>query len=720
MTKWIRNSIELKDICPVYRRKWLIEKAVSKATLKMTALGVYVAKFNGERVGRFVLAPGWTAYEKRLQVQSYDVTEMLKEENTLEVIVGKGWYASPMPGWLESEYKQQRKNRKTGLYAQLSICYMDGTCEEINTDTSWEWQESQIRFSEIYDGETFDARPNSSKWLPVSEFDGPTECLIPQEGEEIQEQERLSAKRIFLTPMGETVVDFGQEITGYTEFVVDANDGDKICIQHGEMLDKDGNFYRTNYRSAKAEINYTCTTGEQTWHPQLTFFGFRYLKLVEFPGVPRPEQFTAIAVYSKMKPTGWIRSGNEQLNQLVSNIFWSQKGNFLDVPTDCPQRDERLGWTGDAAAFVCAASYNYHVEKFFRKWLRDLKADQRPDGGVGSVIPDYLPEDSPSAAWGDAATIVPWQLYQTYGDDSVLHEQFDSMKAWVDYITSATTTPFLWTGGTHFGDWLGLDAPRGSYKGSSREDFIASAYYAYSTSLLIKAGRVLGADTAEYEILYQNILQAFQKAFPEYQTQTECVLAVRFGLAADPQKTAAQLADMIKNDGVQMRTGFVGTPHILHVLSDYGYATLAYDLLLRREYPSWLYAVDNGATTVWEHWDGIMQDGSFWSADMNSFNHYAYGAAADWLYEKAAGIQPLEPGFSMLRFAPYADSRLGWLDASVETVCGKVRSKWNCTPEGTRYELETPVPAQVRIEDGQAVLVQPGSYIFWGENTRIT
>lgn len=713
---WIQPKQDMGDVCPMFRRNWQIAKPVKKATLYLTALGTYEAVLNGCRVSDYVLAPGWTVYDKRLQVQRYDITALLKGQNTLTVTVGRGWCRSPIPGWIVTEDKTRRYNQPCGIFGQLELEYSDGSQETILTDSTWEYVESPVRFSEIYDGEHYDASFQSEAWENVSLLDWSKDILIPQEGEFIKEQERLCAKSVFVTPAGETVVDFGQEITGYVEFSVNAHKGDIVRILHGEVLDKDGNFYNANYRSAKAEIKYICREGNQVWHPKLTFFGFRYLKLDSFPGTPAPEQFTAIVVHSEMRRTGYLRCSDDKLNQLFSNILWGQKGNFLDVPTDCPQRDERLGWTGDAQVFAKTASYQYDVEKFFRKWLRDLAAHQRPDGGVGQIIPDVLPDTLPSAAWGDCAVIIPWQLYLTYGDSTVLAEQFGSMKAWVDFITNSTTTPGLWTGGTHFGDWLGLDAPSGSYKGSSREDFIATAFYAYSTELLIKAGKVLGKDMSKYEALYDTVLQSFRKAFPTYLTQTEHVLAVHFHLAEDIQATADALADMVIRDGRQLKTGFVGTPYLLHVLSDYGHTSLAYDLLLRKAYPGWLYSVEKGATTVWEHWDGIMEDGSFWSTDMNSYNHYAYGAVADWVYEKAAGICVPEdaPGFSRVRIAPMPDRRLNWLEASIDTRSGNIRSKWIWCNDSVRYEITTAVPAEIII-DGVTHTVQPGSYIFWSE-----
>ncbi|MBR4333943.1 MAG: family 78 glycoside hydrolase catalytic domain [Clostridia bacterium] len=711
---WLTVSQDTGDICPVFRKHFPANKTAAKAELQITALGVYHAEINGQRISGYVLAPGWTSYDHRLQVQAYDVTALLQKENDLRVTVGRGWFRSPMPGWLNSEDKRRRLNQPCGVIASLHISYSDGTEETILTDGTWQWAKSRILFSEIYDGETCDARIEPEDWQPVKPLEWSKDILIPQEGEAIRETERVAAKCIFKTPRGDTVVDFGQEVTGYAEITLNAHAGDEVLFDHAEVRDRDGNWYNENYRSAKAQAKYICREGRQTWHPQLTFFGFRYIRLLSWPGEAKPENFTAIAVHSDMRRTGWLKSGSAELNRLFSNIVWGQRGNFLDVPTDCPQRDERLGWTGDAQVFIKTASYLFDTERFFRKWLRDMAANQRESGEVGQVIPDLMPEGDSSAAWGDAATICPWQVYQTYGDRAVLEDQFDCMRKWVDYIGSVTKTPGLWIDHFHFGDWLGLDAPSGSYKGSSRDDLIASAFYAHSTELVVKAGKLLGKDISAYDQLHENIVAAFRKAFPEYKTQTEHVLAVHFGLAEDPQKTADALADMVKADGVQLRTGFVGTPYILHVLSNYGHADLAWSLLMRREYPGWLYPVTKGATTIWEHWDGIHEDGSFWSKDMNSFNHYAYGAVADWVFEQAAGIlhDETHPGFEELIYAPHPDKHLGWLQAKLDTRHGTVSALWVCREDGIRYELETPVQTTVCL-NGEKRKVGPGKYTFW-------
>ncbi len=716
--EWICPPQDMGDVVPNFSKFFSISKPVKKAVLAITALGVYQASLNGKRIGDFILAPGWTVYEQRLQIQQYDITSLVSERNTLEILVGKGWYRSRLIGWQNSPRQKKYQKQPAGLTLTLTISYQDGTSDVLMSDDTWKVSESNVRFSEIYDGEIYDASFHKASEVSAISFDGPTNSLIPQEGEDICEQERIAAKCIFTTPSGETVLDFGQELTGYPEITLsNACAGERVNLSFAEVLDKNGNFYNENYRSAKAQYIYTCTDGAQCYKPLLTFYGFRYVRINEFPGGVQsasPEQFTAIQVNSNIRQTGSICTSNPMLNQLFSNIIWGQKCNFVDVPTDCPQRDERQGWTGDAQVFIRTACYNFDTERFYMKWLSDLSADQRSDGAVGFVIPDLLMADNPSAAWGDAATVCPWELYLAFGNPDILKHQFDSMKRWVDYITHATTTPGLWTGGEHFGDWLGLDAPSGSYKGSSRQDLIASAFYAHSTNLLVKAGRVLHKDISVYEQLHESIIKAFRLAFPEYLTQTECVLAIRFELAEDPQKTADQLAQMIKAADISLTTGFVGTPYLLHVLSDYGYSDLAWSLLLRTKYPSWLYPITKGATTMWEHWDGIKPDGEFWSSDMNSFNHYAYGAVADWLYGAAAGIKPAEPGYTKAIIAPIPDQRLSWFEGKLETRHGKICSTWRKTGNGFRYDIETPVATKICIS-GKWRDVPAGKYIFFSK-----
>ena len=494
-----------------------------------------------------------------------------------------------------------------------------------------------------------------------------------------------------------------------------------MVISHAETLDSNGNFYTENYRSAKSCLEYTCGDGEQNYKPHFSFFGFRYIRIDAYPGEINIDDICAIAVYSDMERTGFIETGNEKINRLVSNSLWSQKSNFIDIPTDCPQRDERMGWTGDAQVFAKTASYNYNVYRFFDKWLSDMRADQREDGAVADVVPNFFRRKQSNPGWGDAITIIPWQMYLSYGNKKVLEDNFEAMRKWIDYIMRSSGDKYLWTysedykknGEEFFGDWLGLDAEAGSYKGKSNDELIASAFYAYSVNILVKSGKVLNYDVSEYEKLYKNIKTTFKERFPEFCTQTEYVLAVCFDLVEDKQRAADNLAEMIrKNDG-KLQTGFIGTPYLLHALSNYGHTDIAYDILLSEEYPSWLYSVNKGATTIWEHWDGIKQDGSFWSSDMNSYNHYSYGSVLDWLYSVSGGINPTEerPGYEAVIIEPKPNKRLGHLTVRLDTEHGTIISSWRYDGDVVRYEITTPVDAQIMI-DGKIFTVKRGSYIF--------
>lgn len=704
---WITPKTGIES-CPVFRRKFKLDN-VKKATLYITAKGVYKAELNGERVGDFIMAPGWTKYDVRHQYQEYDITGMLKTENELCVTVGDGWQR----GRLNTLYNKNYKMPPVALIASVVIEYVDGTTESIVTDEMWECGNGAILSSDIYDGEICDANLDYRDFDFVNILDETKENLIPQEGEKVIEQERIKPVSIITTPKGEMVVDFGQNITGYPEITVDANKGDIVDLSFAEVLDFDGNFYNSNYRTAKAEYKYICKDGKQTYKPSLAFYGFRYVRVNQFPKDITSDCFTAIAVYSDIKRTGNITFENSKLNQLFSNIIWSQKDNFLDVPTDCPQRDERLGWTGDAQVFVRAACYNFDTERFFKKWLKDLIAEQYESGAVSHVIPNALGIPETSTAWGDASVIVPWQVYLAYGNKEILERSFDSMCKWISYITNTTKDKYLWTGSWHFGDWLGLDAEEGSYKGSSDQDLIASAFYAYSTSIVVKTGKIIGKDVSYYEDLYKNIKQAFKNRFNEFKTQTECVLVLYFGLCNDSKKTAKQLDGMIKANGNKLTTGFVGTPYLLHALSENGYADTAYDLLLQEEYPSWLFSVKMGATTIWEHWDGLNETGKFWSDDMNSYNHYAYGSVADWMYSVAAGIKINEnyPAYEKAIIAPIPDERLGGISCTLETRHGKISSSWKYKGGKARYFIETPVDTLIII-DGREYNVEKGKYIF--------
>ena len=721
--KWIGCNEDFGDICPEFMRDIRLAGEVKKATLFITSIGVYEAFLNGERVGDFVLAPGCTVYRERLQYQEYDVTLEADITNRLTVTVGTGWHRGRI-----SAGSKDINEMPAAVIGQLEIVYANGKTDTIVTDESWKVRKSRILFSDIYDGETFDAAAEEDGYRQVKMLpELGRERLIPQEGEKVCEHERIKPVNCIVTPKGERVLDFGQNFAGIMEFRVKAKKGDRIVISCAEILDKDGNFYTENYRSAKAKLTYICKEGEQTYKPHLTFFGFRYLRLDEYPVEVNPVDFTGIALYSDMKRTGYMECGDGRINRLFSNTLWSQRSNFIDIPTDCPQRDERMGWTGDAQVFCRTASYNYNVKKFFEKWLADVRAEQYEDGMVCDIVPNFWKMRRGSTAWGDVITIVPWQMYLTYGDSRVLADNFGAMKKWVDYMTGDTATKYLWTcapeqkklWGKHYGDWLAQDAPYGSYIGATDVDFVSSAFYAHSVSLLVKAGKVLDRDMSEYEELYENIVRTFKQTFPKPETQTAHVLALQFGLTDNREETAAELVQMIRENGNRLQTGFVGTPFLLHVLSENGYADVAYDLLFQESFPSWLSEVEHGATTIWEHWDGIRDDGTIWSKDMNSYNHYAYGCVMDWIYGVAAGIQTVEEhaGFEAVLIRPLPDKRLGWLDVSLETKYGTIRSKWvyqggkGQAGGSYRYEISTPVKTRIVIA-GKEYEVEKGEYIF--------
>lgn len=712
---WICPSEDIADVCPVFRKCFSAQPG-TRATLEITALGVYEAQLNGARIGKFYLAPGWTSYPTRLQVQTYDLTALLREENELTVTLGKGWFAGRISAGVYQAIADGPR-----LLAALHLTDADGT-REYATDESWQWAESPIRFSDIYDGETYDARVTPENWRFCRTDSCGKQMLIPQEGEIVTAHERLKPVSVLHTPNGETVLDFGQEITGYAEYSGSAHAGERIVLSCAEVLDADGNFYTENYRSAKARMEYICREGAQTARAHHTFYGFRYLRVDDAPAGWRAEDFTAVCVYSALQRTGWLRTSDPLLNRFYQNIIWGEKDNLLDVPTDCPQRDERLGWTGDAQVSIRAILCSFDAKRFFAKWLRDMAAEQREDGAVSHFVPNVgLFTKDPAlfcggSAWADAAVICPWQLYQAYGDKALLRSQLPLMQKWVGYIRRAAGDSCIWSTGHQYGDWLALDAGDGSYTGASRKDFIAAAFYAYDTALLASALEALGQDGTEYRALHARIRAAHQAAFPDYRTQTECALALYFGLTPQPQKTAAQLAKMVQENGSRLTTGFVGTPYLLHALSENGYARTAYDLLLQTEAPSWLFSVKQGATTVWEHWDSRRADGSFWSADMNSFNHHAYGAVADWLYAAAGGIRPASPGYETIRFTPLPDRRIREFYAQMQTPHGKAASGWRWKGSVVTYELCTPVSAEICIA-GQTRTVTPGTYTFYQEDS---
>ena len=690
-----------------FLKEFSVSKGVKRARLYVTSLGCYYPELNGHRVGDFVLAPGFTS-RKRVQYQEYDITSMLEEENRLFFLVSDGWYNGKINFGVSNDVPKS-------LICQLEILYTDNSKEIIVSDEGWKCGNDKLRFAELYDGEIYDATYEPA-YHDVKVLNHSKDIIVKQQGPYVKEQEILYPLSVFNAPNGDTIVDFGQNLTGYFEISVNASLGDKIQFSVCEILDKHGNFYNENYRDAKAQFEYICVDGLNVYKPKLAFWGFRYLRIDSFPCKIEPHNIRAIVLHSDMKRTGYLNSSSKKLNKLFDNIIWGQKGNFLDIPTDCPQRDERQGWTGDATVFCKAASYNFDVEQFFTKWLTDLRLDQGKTGNIPNIIPqtvcwDWSTTEETGAVWGDSATIIPYTMYMSYGNLDFLKKQYRSMCRYLEYIRTHTKKRYLWYGCNQFGDWLGLDAPSGSYRGSSNEDFIASVFYLNSVKIVADVSKILEKSSKKYDALYEKILDAIRKNFKEYKTQTECALALYFNICTDKQGVSKQLNEMIKSNGSKLKTGFVGTPFLLHALSQNGYSETAYDLLLQEDFPSWLYSVNQGATTIWEHWDGKNDKGEFWSKDMNSFNHYAYGSVADWVYEEACGIKPLKPGFGEVIIAPKPTRKLEHLSATIETKQGRVMSKWYYVDGKVRYEIETPVKARVVI-DGKEHIVNKGKYFF--------
>ena len=739
--KWI-NAPKTNDQQAVYFKKnitWSKEPTAVEAVV--TSMGVYNLLIDGKKIGEQVLTPGWTSYSTRVQAQSYDVTAELKAGGEVAIEVGAGWGV----GTIGFTHNNHFYDDQVRVAAAITATFADGTQETVETDADWDCEGHPVLYTDIYNGEIWDGTyvPEALGKALISEK---TYEIVPQVGELIMPQERLKPIEVIITPKGEKVLDFGQNMTGWIELSLQGKAGDVVAFDHAEVLDKEGNFYTENYRTAKAYAKFVLSGEQETLAPHFTFYGFRYIRLLEYPfETVDPKQFTAVVVHSEMKRTGDFHCGHPLINQLYHNIIWGQKSNYLDVPTDCPQRDERLGWTGDAQVFCRTAAINYDVEKFFKKWLGDVAIEQWEDGRVEGVVPLTMPKGRTrtSAAWGDVACICPWELYLAYGNKEMLREHFPMMKKWVDYIHSAGSEEFLWLDGKHYGDWLAMDAGDGIYMGATPTHLIGTAFFAYSCALVIKAGKVLGEDIAAYEALYDNVVAKFRECYIENgvpvekgaalkneypvdkkppvinpDTQTARVLMLRFGLCpeADRAKMAKDLADMVVANGTHLTTGFVGTPYLLHVLAENGYEQLAYDLLLQETFPSWLFSVKQGATTMWEHWDGIKEDGSFWSRDMNSYNHYAYGCVFDWIFGKAAGINVKEDGvgYEKITIAPITDKRMGYLTASIESRHGKILSHWEYRGDTVLYRFEIPagVTAEIILPDGRTETVSGGVYMY--------
>ncbi|PUZ19689.1 alpha-L-rhamnosidase [Chitinophaga costaii] len=702
--------------CPVFMKDFESSQRIASATVSISAHGLYEAYLNDKRVGDAWFTPGFTNYDSRIQYQQYDIKKLLKKgKNHIQVTIGEGWYR----GAFGNRQTKNLYGKDAGLIFQLDITYVDGSHAEIVSDTSWRSGSGPIVYADIYNGETDDARIQTINWTGVVVGNYSKEVLIPTVAPPVKIHASIAPVKVLNTPLGEQVIDFGQNLAGWVRFKVKGHAGDTITLEHAEMLDKSGNLYTKNLRAAQATDRYILKDDHATvFAPHFTWHGFRYVKVKGC--VVKPEDFRAEALYSDIQPAGSFSCSNPLLNQLQHNIIWSLRSNFLDVPTDCPQRSERLGWTADAQVFFRTAAFNYNIKSFFEKWMEDMAVAQGADGSMPLVVPDVYAQAHVRpprivAGWGDAATILPWQHFLVYNDTAVLQRHYPGMKAWVDHIRSKSHDT-LWTSGG-FGDWM---APADS----TSLPFIDQCYWAYSIQLVILAARTLGntADIAYYEDQLSQIKKAFLAHYIGEDgkvtiapTQTAYVLALQFNMLPDSLQptAAAELAALVAARNNHLATGFLGTPYLLFALSDHGYSDLAFTLLNQDTSPSWLYPVKMGATTIWEKWDAQRPDSTLQEV---SFNHYAYGAVGDWLYREVAGIDLTQPGYRQLVIRPHPGGGLTWVKARYPSTYGDIVSNWTLNGKEIKMHVVIPkgIQATVYVPGKSTVSVNTGTYDFTG------
>ncbi len=687
-----------------------------KAVLQVTALGLYYAEINGIRVGDCYLTPGWTSYNKTLQVQEYDVTALLKiGENTIALTVNEGWYCGGLT-WLK---KRNNYGQQPAVYAELK-CGNSSIC----TDESWTARESYIRESGIYDGETVDYTVKL-KPLTVCEVEFDKTALVAQQCEPVRNIERLAVKEIIHTPNGETVYDFGQNIAGVVEIKTPENFDGTLTLRFAEILIH-GNFYTDNLRGAKATDTFT-VKGEKTLCPEFTFHGFRYLKITG--GKIPTESITAIVRHTDMKKTGDLQTSNKRINRLISNIVWGQRGNFVDIPTDCPQRDERLGWTGDINAFCNTASFNYDIRAFMKKWLNDLRNDQKETGEIPHVAPDVLGDKCTDAMWCDCITMVPWNLYKNYGDISFLKDNFAAMKKFIS-ARERTMKEGIICNGHEFGDWLALDQERTSYEtliGRTDIYYITNVFQVNSLKIVYETAKILG-ETDDEKIYKDKYEKQLARVRDEYftaggrlcfDTVTAQVLALHFDIVPEEHrsKLAEALNENVKVHNYTLCTGFIGTTYLLYALADNGYMATAQKVLMNNGYPGWLYEVDMGATTVWERWNSLMPDGTPNPDGMNSYNHYAYGSVMEFVVKRIAGLQPIEAGYKKIKIAPNPCKGLAEIKAEYDSASGKIVSGYKQKDGKITFFAEIPegVEAEIILPNEQPLTVKSGKYEYGRE-----
>jgi len=702
---------------PVFSKEIQPQKPVSSARLYICGLGLYEARWNGSKIGNEYLTPYCTNYDAWIQYQTFDVTDRLQAGGTLSVELGNGWYKGRFgfdparPPYYGDSWK---------LMADLVLTYLDGTEEIIGTDESWQVSRSTITFSNIYDGEHRDDTLPEVPAMAAKAVEPPEGILTARLSTPVTVREERACE-IIHTPAGETVLDILQNMTGSFRLRVHEPKGTRIRLQFGEIL-QNGNFYRDNLRSAKAEYLYVSDGVPHVLEPRFTFYGYRYVKVDGISSLD-PADFTALVLHSDLPRTGWLTTGNALVNQLIHNAEWGQLGNFVDVPTDCPQRDERMGWTGDAQVFAPTAMFQRDCAAFYAKYLHDLDTEQRMNGGeVPQVVPSFGIKGS-SAAWGDAACVIPWTVYQYTGDPSVLEKQFGSMCAWVDFMDRLERQEHGWQQHFHFGDWLALDCPKAARGliGATDRAYIALSHFRMSAELTAKAAAILGKDqeAEHYQSLADELLQRIRDEYftptgrCAVPTQTGYLLALRHGLTTDAERTGRDLAEKVSLNNGQLETGFVGTPILCEELTKAGHADLAFNLLLNEDYPGWLYAVKMGATTIWERWNSILPDGSISGTDMNSLNHYAYGSIVHWLYQDVAGLAPLAPGFARARLAPHVHPALGHSEARFDSASGTWQVCWELLGDGQlHYECTVPFgcEAELMLPGGETRALTAGHY----------
>lgn len=705
-------------------------KKVASARLYVCGLGFYEAYYQPEdketevRIGEEYLTPYSNDYNEWVQYQTFDISELIQNSGTLRILLGNGWYKARF-GFSALEDKGFYGDTWK-LIAEVHLIYEDGSRQVIGTDESWTVRRSTITFSNLYDGEH---RDDTLPELPMEQAvlcEPPKGELTERLSLPVTIHETFEPVELIHTPAGETVFDMGQEFTGSFTLRVHEKAGTVIHIQTGEILQQ-GNFYNENLRSAKSEYFYTCDGTEQIICPHFTFYGYRYVKIQGVTDL-RKEDFTGLALYSDMEWTGELTTGHDPVNRLIQNVHWGMKSNFLDVPTDCPQRDERMGWTGDAQVFSPTAMYLADTYAFYRKYLYDMAKEQVPLGGK---VPDVVPScgvETTSCVWGDACCIIPWNMYLFHGDKSILEDQFESMKSWVEYIRKIDGNDHGWREVFHYGDWLALDNPQGGAEqvlGATDEGFIANLYYAVSAGIVAKSAAVLGYE--EEEKTYSQLSEEqFNIVKEDYysktgrcciNTQTALLLTLKYHLSSNEELTVKMLKKLFADSEYKLKTGFVGTPLMNHVLSDNGMEDMAFHLLLNEEYPGWLYEVKLGATTIWERWNSLLEDGTISGIGMNSMNHYSYGSILEWMFRHVAGINNVEsvPGFKLVQFVPTLNWELGKVSASYESPSGKYECNWELTdqehvnikvtvPFGCSAMLKLPLAPQELFKDRENVL----------------